>query len=85
MDQILQWQIDRAISHIKGGIKILSEYWVKTGEVEDQNATPLIVPLRKLITVFLRLETQLCRLVQPIPHLIVALGDPPDLPSSLKP
>ena len=76
--QILQWRMGRAIDHVRSGIKILAEHQAETQGIV--NITPPIVPLQQLITVIRQLKTQLYQLMQPVPHLIIALGDPPALP-----
>jgi hypothetical protein len=55
-----------AITHLQSGIKIIADYHAQIGGREE---VPRMVPFKHLISVFTRLETQLCELSEPPPRI----------------
>jgi hypothetical protein len=55
-----------AITHLQSGIKIIANHHA---QMEAPEKVPMMVPFKHLISVFTRLETQLCELSEPPPRI----------------
>jgi hypothetical protein len=76
--KVLRRQHGQAITHVQGGINILAEQqsW-RSKQTISNGKSESMIPFDQLIAVFSCLETQLCRLAQPIPYLFLALTQSP--------